>query len=167
MTRATIFLLTAVSCAVLSAGASAQSDVRLATQDPERPLQIRPRVVSYTGDGTGYLAGRTTSPRRQGRGGLHWLSWGRRVAAARGYAWLNDCRPDCAEGRFHPYRARVRARRPRHGLFTRLIIKVRYRGRWWYDHRALRHVPASEYEGEYFPGYYQWDICGTRYTRAC
>lgn len=150
-----------------TAGTSAHSNVRLATQDPEDPLQVEPRVIGYTGDGTGYLGGRKTPPGQGENGGLRWLSWGRRAAAARGYAWLNDCRPDCARGRFHPFRARIRVRRTRHGLFTRLIIKLRYRSRWVYDHRSLRHVPGSYYEGEYYPGYYEWDICGSRYTKPC
>lgn len=154
-------------CLAWAVGASAQSDVRLATQDPEHPLQVRPLTISYTGDGTGYLGGRKSFPRGLDRGGLHWISWGPRVADARGYAWLNNCRPDCARGSFHPYRARIRARRPRHGLFTRLIIKLRYRGGWVYDHRSLRHIPASYYEGERYPGYYEWDICGSRYTKPC
>lgn len=150
-----------------AATATATSNVRLATQDPNHPLLVRPRVVSYTGDGTGYLGGHRTSPRHQARGGLHWLSWGNKSAIAHGYAWLNNCRPSCAGGRFHPYRSIVRVRRPRHGIFTRLTIKTRLRGRWTYDHRALAHVPGSYYEGEYFPGYYQWDICGSRYTKPC
>lgn len=163
LTLLTVFFL----CLGWTTGASAHSNVRLATQNPEDPLQVEPRVVGYTGDGTGYLGGQETSPRQQDRGGLRWLSWGHRIAAARGYAWLNNCRPDCARGAFHPYRAKIRVRRPRNGLFTRLVIKVSYRGRWVYDHRALRHIPASDYEGEYYPGYYEWDICGSRYTKPC
>ncbi len=145
--------------AVLGVGpaAFAHSNVRLATQDVDHPLRVKPPVVGYTGDGTGYLGGRRTSPGHQNRGGLHWHRWGRRKASADGYAWLNDCRPSCAEGTFHPHRAKVHAGRPRHRKFTRLTIKFRYRGRWAHDHRAL--IRTS--------GYYQWAICGTRFTKPC
>lgn len=160
-------LFIAVAVVLPSFAAAAQSATRLATQDPDDELQVRPAVVSYTGDGTGYLGGRTTSPGHQDRGGLHWISWKPRLAIAHGFAWLNDCRPYCARGHFHPHRAIVRARRPRHGRFTRMTIKFRFHGRYRYDHRSLAHSPASEYEGEYFPGYWYWNICGRRYTSPC
>ena len=131
--------------------------VRLATQDIDKPLQVRPRLVSYTGDGTGYLAGRKSSPKNYERGGLSWLRWSHQSAVARGFDWLNNCRPSCADGRFSKHRATVLARRPRHGLFTRLVIKFRFRGGWRFDHRAL--IYAS--------GYYSWGICGNRFTPSC
>jgi len=61
----------------------------------------------------------------------------------------------------------VRVRRPRDGLFTRMVIKFKYRGKWRYDHRALQHIPGSYYDGEHYPGYYEWGICGDRYTSPC
>jgi hypothetical protein len=141
----------------ISATAAVAKPIRLATQDAEDPLQVRPSLVSYTGDGTGYLAGRTSSPRRQGSGGLRWLNWGRKRAVAHGYNWLNHCRPSCADGNFSRHRAIVTARRPRHGLFTRLVIKFRFQSRWRYDHRIL----------ENFSGFWVWGICGNRYTKPC
>jgi hypothetical protein len=139
------------------APALAQAEIRLATQAVEDPLQVEPRTVSYTGDGTGYLGGRTTSPRHPDHGGLQWLSWGGVAAQARGYAWLNDCRPSCANGHFHRHRAIIRVRRPRHGLYTRLTIKFKYQNRWAYDHRILEKIGS----------YYVWGICGPRYTKPC
>lgn len=136
---------------------SAHAEIRLATQSVEEPLQVKPKIIAYTGDGTGYLGGRDTNPSHLDREGLQWLSWGGPSAVARGYAWLNDCRPYCASGHFHPHRAIIRVRRPRHGLYTRLTIKFRYQHRWAYDHRIL----------EYADGYYQWGICGSQYTRPC
>jgi len=44
------------------ATASAHAEIKLATQGVEEPLQVEPSVVAYTGDGTGYLGGRVTSP---------------------------------------------------------------------------------------------------------
>jgi hypothetical protein len=150
-------LALALLCLLVPPGAVAQQSLRLATQDTEDPLQVKPAVVAYTGDGTGYLGGRKTSPGHFENGGLHWLSWGGSAAVARGYAWLNDCRPDCARGRFHPHRATVRVRRPRHALYTRMTIKFRHQHRWAYDHRAL----------DYIGGYYVWAICGSQYTKPC
>ena len=145
--------------------------VRLATQVPETPLQVRPPFVGYTGDGTGYLGGRKDNPRHgvdgSGGSGLHWLSWGSRSAVAHGWDWLNNCRPDCAGGSFHRFRAIVRARRPRHGLFTRMTIKTKFDGHWRYDHRILDYSPPETIGGEQFPAYWDWGICGSRFTRRC
>lgn len=147
--------------------ASAGGVPRLATQDPDQPLLVRPSVVSYTGDGTGYLGGRTTTPRHFDSGSLHWLYWKPARALARGFDWINNCRPFCARGTFHRFRATVRAWRPRHGRFTRMTIKARIGGRIRYDHRRLIVTPASSYEGEYFPTSYSWGICGLRFTPDC
>jgi len=141
----------------LCGAASAQAEIRLATQAVEEPLQVEPAIVSYTGDGTGYLGGPDTTPSNLDGAGLRWLSWGGPIAIARGFAWLNDCRPYCARGRFHRHKAIVRVRRPRHGLYTRMTIKFKYQHRWAYDHRIL----------EYLGDYYVWGICGSRYTKPC
>lgn len=148
-------------------GARAQAPTLLATQNPEDELQVRPSVIDYTGDGTAYLGGRATAPGHLDRGGLNWIAWKRGFAVARGFAWLNSCRPDCAHGHFSPHRATVRARRPRYGRFTRMTIELRFGGRHRFDHRRLLHSPPSEYDGEYFPGYWLWGICGIRFTPAC
>jgi len=155
--RKIILVALILMCLGGSTAATASAEIRLATQGVEEPLQVEPPVVAYTGDGTGYLGGRSTSPGDLNQGGLNWLSWGGSSALARGYAWLNDCRPYCAAGTFHRHRAIIRVRRPRHALYTRMTIKFRYRGQWAYDHRIL----------EYTGGYYVWGICGSRYTKPC
>lgn len=64
---------------------------------------------------------------------LHWASW-RSVAFASGFEHINNCKPNCAAGKFHRYRVLVTLWRPRlqahhHGLrhFTRLTVL--YQGR--------------------------------------
>lgn len=39
---------------------------------------------------------------------LRWSSWGVHSATAQGVNWVNDCKPYCAVGKFHPYRVTVR-----------------------------------------------------------
>jgi hypothetical protein len=60
---------------------------------------------------------------------LHWLHWGEHSAMARGVNWVNDCKPYCAAGKFHPYRVTVRLdhaerwkRHPRLEQFTRMRL---------------------------------------------
>jgi hypothetical protein len=153
-------VLVLLLAAAIAPAAPAASLPKLATQAAEHDeeLQVRPATVSYTGDGTGYLGGRTTSPDHYERGGIDWLSWGTRSAFGRGYAWINDCRPYCAAGHFHKHRATVRATRPRHGLFTRMTIVYRYGGRRGHDRRVLEHTPPYSSEGKRYPGFYYWGI---------
>jgi hypothetical protein len=142
-------VLTLLLVAAAPAAGAPDSLPQLATQMPEDELQVRPPIVSYTGDGTGFLGGRTSSPPRHlDRGGIDWVSWTQRSAFGRGWVWINDCRPYCAAGHFHKARATVRASRPRDGLFTRLTIAYRWGGRDYRDHRVLEHAA----------GFYFWGI---------
>lgn len=154
-------------CLIASPAVASSSEVTLATQDADHPFQIRPKLVSYTGDGTGYLAGRTTNPHHLDRDGLNWGSWKATWGFAHGYAWINNCRPSCANGHFFKHRAGVRVRRPRNGHFTRMTIRYRYAGKHVVDHRALQYIPPSHYGNESFPGYFVWGICGGRYGPPC
>jgi hypothetical protein len=80
-----------------------------------RPV-VRPRsLVAACGDGNLYFTG----PR--------WSSWTATGAAATGTAHLDDCTPNCAAGRFHAYRARVRLGGFRTCGGKRELTALRYR----------------------------------------
>jgi hypothetical protein len=60
---------------------------------------------------------------------LRWYRW--RASSARGrsrYAYVNDCSPNCAEGKFHRYRVRLVLKRVRRcestgrKVFTRMAV---------------------------------------------
>lgn len=55
---------------------------------------------------------------------LKWSAWQPRSASATGLANQNDCTPNCAAGRFHTYRARIRLSAPAachgHRVFMRI-----------------------------------------------
>lgn len=161
LATAALFALTMA----LAAGPAAARQAplpELPTQAAEHDeeLQVRPATISFTGDGTGYVGGRTTSPRHYGRGGIRWLSWTQRSAFGRGYVWISDCRPYCAAGHFHKHRGTVRATRARHGLFTRLKIVYRWGGRRVQEHRVLEHTPSYTAGGKRYPGFYYWGRLG-------
>jgi len=120
-----------------SASAAPSSLPRLLTQDAERPFQIFPNLVSFTGDGTGYVAGRISSPRHRDRGAIRWLRWSPRFALGRGWVWANDCIPYCATGDFTRHRGTIKARRVRRNRYTRLIVRYHYKGRLVIDRRSL------------------------------
>jgi len=146
--KASISALVLTLLLAVAPAAGAASLPKLATQLPGEELQVRPPIVSYTGDGTGFLGGRNSKPPNHlDRGGIHWLSWGPSSAFGRGWVWINDCRPYCAAGSFHKARATVRATRPRNGLFTRMTIAYRWGGRRYHDHRVLEQASGFYYWG--------------------
>ncbi|PZG82804.1 hypothetical protein C1I97_35080 [Streptomyces sp. NTH33] len=60
---------------------------------------------------------------------LRWSQWNGRSAVAKGLNFVNDCKPYCAAGRFHPYPVIVRLdrpepwkKRPHTQRFTRLSL---------------------------------------------
>jgi hypothetical protein len=79
----------------------------------------RPKAIVYTGDGSGWLAG---AARRFA--GLRWTVWSSAVARATGANWLDDCVPNCAQGRFTGYPVKILLSRPEflrgHEVFKRL-----------------------------------------------
>jgi hypothetical protein len=91
-------------------------------------LLIRPAQIVYTGDGSGILGGFDGS-RGRGFGHISWTHWSRGSAFGHGADWIDDCRPDCADGTYTAHSATANAFRPRSGHFTRLTIKSSYRGR--------------------------------------
>ncbi len=62
---------------------------------------------------------------------LHWSGWGKPTARANGIAYANDCKPFCAAGHFHTYRAVLVAsgRRVCHGVPVYARVRVSFPGR--------------------------------------
>jgi hypothetical protein len=91
-------------------------------------LLVRPAEIVYTGDGSGVLGG-FDGGRGKGFGHLRWTRWTTGSAFGHGADWIDDCRPDCADGTFTAHAATVNAFRPRDGRFTRLTMTSSYRGK--------------------------------------
>jgi hypothetical protein len=86
-------------------------------------LQVKPATITYTGDGTGLLAGASVRNRQSG---IDWSKWTTDLALGTGFNQLNNCEPDCAGGTFTGYPVKIELWRPRtlHGtlVFTRMTI---------------------------------------------
>jgi hypothetical protein len=102
-------------------------------------LQVRPAVIGYTGDGSGWLGGSDGHGhgRRNRFGHLHWTRWTPTAATGHGAVWIDDCTPDCAAGTFRAYAATVSVSRPRAGVFRRLTLRYRYHGKRVADRRGV------------------------------
>ena len=111
-------------------------------------FEVRPAVISYTGDGTGIIGGSDGTGARN-PGHLKWTRYTSRRGAATGVVWINDCDPDCAGGRFRGVKATVAVSRPARGHFRRLTLRYTYDGQRYTDRRKLaRH------------GAWIWDVVG-------
>jgi hypothetical protein len=91
-------------------------------------LLVRPAQIVYTGDGSGILGG-LDGAKGKGFGHITWSRWSAGSAFGHGADWINDCRPDCADGTYTAHKATANAFRPRSGHFTRLTITSSYRGK--------------------------------------
>jgi hypothetical protein len=121
---------------------------------------VRPAVIGFTGDGTGYLGGFTgrrsvPSPRRSAlrwAGHLSWTKWSASEARGHGAIWLNDGEPNDAQGTFFPSAVKVRLFRVVNHVFTRLELRYSYGGKPVKEVLKARYFPPWEY-GE---GYWEW-----------
>jgi hypothetical protein len=114
-------------------------------EDGSDRFEARPVLISYTGDGTGFLGGQTSDPAVDHFGQLEWRTWGRHRAFATGVQWVNNCRPGCALGSFHPHAATVILRRVRHNRFTRMWVKAKRGSRSVIEIRKLLRLSGGFY----------------------
>lgn len=86
-------------------------------------FQVRPSTILY-GMPQEALAGRHHSNGNYSP--LDWTSWTTKYGRGSGFSWLNNCKPNCAGGKYHSYPVKLKAWRPetKSGLliFTRLTI---------------------------------------------
>jgi hypothetical protein len=154
-------LFVAVLAVSASSAVGANSLPEVLTQE-QPSFQVRPATISYTGDGTGVVGGPDgTSVRKPGH--LKWTTYNHDVGIAVGRVWLNNCTPDCADGRFSPSRVQVRVSDPRDGHFRLLTLRYSYRG-----HRYVHRRVAHYYRGVATArGIWSYAICGIRYGPKC
>jgi hypothetical protein len=87
--------------------------------------KVRPRTIVYTGDGSALFAG-AQAVSKTDFGSIQWSKWTKKKAHGSGGNWLNDCKPDCARGKFHSYPVTLSLSRPRKvvgkHVFTRMTV---------------------------------------------
>jgi hypothetical protein len=100
-------------------------------------LQACPAKVNLSGDGGFLLAGFTGAhPTQSSRGDpfgeLQWTTWSSTEGVASGAEWADDCRPNCAQGVYHAYRATVRVYDPNQaGVFQRMSVTGHFELRYY------------------------------------
>ena len=83
--------------------------------------QVRPASILSTGDGSAILGGFDGTGAAH-PGHLKWQSWTATGATGSGADWIDDCKPNCANGTFKAHPVKVAAFRPEDGHFTRLTL---------------------------------------------
>ena len=134
---------------------------RLPTQLGSPGLAVRPPVVLFTGDSSGWLGGFDGQPRSSQKvgwthfGHFTWTSWTSFEATGVGAAWLRTCwRPGCEKHWFTAYHATAHASLPVHGHFTKLAIVVTIGGRPTIDCRNVGYVGPPESFYAYGPSFH-------------
>src|SRR5947209_3799039 len=75
-------------------------------------LQVRPRMILISGDGSAFLAGRGRASRHPRIGRLRWTTWSATEGKGWGGLWIDNCTPDCVHGRRIPYRVNLDVYQP-------------------------------------------------------
>ncbi|HEY3725932.1 MAG TPA: hypothetical protein VGL51_02085 [Solirubrobacteraceae bacterium] len=147
--RAVVLGAVLVLCLGASAAAQTRPKLPLLPTDvsTRHNLQVRPFVIGYTGDGSGFLGGFDGQGVRLHFGRMRWTQWNRTQATGHGAVWLDDCMPDCAGGTFHPYRVTVYATQVQANVFRRLTLRYRYQGKRVVDRRKVVHAGRDWYYG--------------------
>ena len=136
---------TAVVAVLTALGASAPAHARPTLHDGVDGFKVRPAAILVSGDGSGWLGGAGHgAPPDFGR--IRWTAFTRAGARGKGRVFVSDCVPDCAGGTFSSRRAVIRARRVRHGHYTRLSAAYerdgeQVRSRW----KLVRASPSYAY----------------------
>ena len=82
-----------------------------------------------------------------------------RVMAAlspHGLLWLDDCLPNCAQGKFHSTPVTAYVLSPKQNRFRRLTLKYTYKGKHYTDRRRIHYFRGIGGS----PGYWAYDIVG-------
>lgn len=95
-------IITALAAGGLGVGLTASAGA--ATTTAPRYVVLNCANKAQVGPGSYVL---TCADGNMGLRGLHWTSWTPRLASGYGTEYVNDCKPNCAEGHFHNYPALV------------------------------------------------------------
>lgn len=149
--RKPIAVAAALSVAVgIGASGPASADTNtVLVNDSSSTFEVRPSLIGYTGDATGYVGRRTWGGKR---GYLRWKTWNNYSAYGVGTVWSNTCEPSCADGGWRSRKGRVQLGRPKNGRFTFMVITYRRGSDMISDIRKLRRIPPSNYS----KGYWIW-----------
>ena len=127
--RRTLAVVAVAVCAALPVIATAAPSPQLLTGE-FGSFSVRPAAIVLSEDGSLIIAGNAAwigrNPSPQGTasqfGHIDWTAWTATHATGSGVEWLDNCKPDCAQGTYFPQPVELAASRPSGGDYTRLIL---------------------------------------------
>jgi hypothetical protein len=126
---------------VLSAGlllaAPAAAEARLPAVLTDGLYVVKPATIDYTGDGSALVGGHDGTGIRH-PGHLKWTKYNKRQGVADGLLWVDNCLPNCAQGRFTSTPVHVNVYSPGNGHFRRLKLTYNYHGHHYVDVRVVK-----------------------------
>jgi hypothetical protein len=130
LTRRTLAIVVFGVCAALPVTATAALSPRLLTGE-FGSFSVRPAAIVLSGDGSLVIAGnaawigRNPSPHGTASqfGHIEWTAWTATHATGSGVEWLDNCKPNCAQGTYFPQPVELAASRLTDGRYTRLILR--------------------------------------------
>lgn len=115
----------AVAGLAASGASAAMAALPGVTSEGSAPPKVKPATIVYTGDGSALFAG-ATKVSKTNFGSLHWSKWNKKKAVGSGANWLNDCKPNCAGGKFHSYPVKLTLTTPKvvagKHIFTKMTV---------------------------------------------
>lgn len=137
--RSVVAFAVALSAAMsIAATGPASADINtVLVNDSSSTFKVRPSLIGYTGDGTGYFGRRTWGGKR---GYVKWQKWGSYSARGVGTVWLNNCQPACYNGKWKSRKGWIQLGAPRNGKFTTMTVTFRRGNRMVSDTRKIRRV---------------------------
>jgi len=146
-------LLGMILCIGLPLPAAADT-TKVLSADSSNHFEVRPSLIGYTGDSSGYFGKRTWGGKR---GYVKWTSWTPNRAQAVGTVWVKTCSPTCSDGSWRMRKGSADLWAPKNGRFTRMTIDYKTpSGRILSDARKLGRIPSSDFSD----GYWIWRIVG-------
>lgn len=112
---------------------------------------VRPHIIDYTGDASAIVGGSDGSSINH-PGHLKWTTYNKRQGIATGTIWIDNCLPDCADGRFTGSHVKVNAYSPSGGHFRRVKLTYNYQG-----HHHVDLLELERFKGPSGP-LYQYSI---------
>jgi hypothetical protein len=152
MKRAILFASLAFAAMLMLPAASSAKLPGLLTLLGSNQFAVRPSVIGYTGDGTGYIGGSEGRGRINGKnefGHIAWLTWTNQAATGTGALWIDTGVPNDAEGTFSSVPVKLRAFAPRDGHFTRLTSRYTESGENIILERGVRFLSLPDHKGFY------------------
>jgi hypothetical protein len=108
----------------------------------------KPTEIVYTGDDSEFFAGHKGAKKI---GKLDWKTWNSTDGIASGYQYIDNCRPNCAAGKFATFPVTLKAYRPKkeskYLFFTRLKVT--------YTAKEPAHKKTFTWKASYSKGYFQ------------